>query len=204
MDRRGFIKLASAVSFSAVGAMSLNSCTSSNSTAETSATSSSSDNANSNKVIVVMPPTSEPAAGFDPLIAWGCGEHMHEPLIQSTLVKTNVNLQFENDLATQYSSSEEGLVWAFDIREDAKFSDGNRLTAHDVAFTLNTASKMPASEVDLTMLDYAEAVTEFQVKIHLLKPFYPILYTLSVLGIVPAHAYGEGYGKSPVAVVDIF
>lgn len=33
-------------------------------------------------VIVAMSPSSEPAAGFNPCINWGCGEHCHEPLIQ--------------------------------------------------------------------------------------------------------------------------
>ena len=42
----------------------------------------------SKQVIVSMTPGSEPAAGFDPLVSWGCGEHVHEPLIQSTLIAT--------------------------------------------------------------------------------------------------------------------
>ena len=30
------------------------------------------------------------------------------------------------------------------------------------------------------------------------KPFNALLYTLAVVGIVPEHAYGEGYGANPV------
>ena len=36
------------------------------------------------EVIVTMPATSEPEAGFDPAYGWGAGEHVHEPLIQSS------------------------------------------------------------------------------------------------------------------------
>ena len=43
-------------------------------------------------VIIAMPPTSEPEAGFDPAYGWGAGEHMHEPLIQSTLTVTEADL----------------------------------------------------------------------------------------------------------------
>ena len=75
-------------------------------------------------VIVAMSPSSEPAAGFNPCINWGCGEHCHEPLIQSTLIRTNVDMEFENDLATDYSVSEDGLTWTFHIRDDVKFTDG--------------------------------------------------------------------------------
>ena len=43
-------------------------------------------------VVVAMDPNSEPASGFDPAFGWGAGEHVHEPLIQSTLTVTNTDL----------------------------------------------------------------------------------------------------------------
>ena len=61
------------------------------------------------EVIVTMPATSEPEAGFDPAYGWGAGEHVHEPLIQSTLTVTNKDLSIGMDLATDYSVSEDGL-----------------------------------------------------------------------------------------------
>lgn len=79
-------------------------------------------------VIVAMSPSSEPAAGFNPCINWGCGEHCHEPLIQSTLIRTNVDMEFENDLATDYSVSEDGMTWTFHIRDDVKFTDGDPIS----------------------------------------------------------------------------
>ena len=88
----------------------------------------------SSQVIVAMNTGSEPAAGFDPLVAWGCGEHVHEPLIQSTLITTDENLEFAGDLATEYSCTEDGLTWTFKLRDDARFSDGEPLDADDVAF----------------------------------------------------------------------
>ena len=45
-------------------------------------------------VVVVMSPTSEPEAGFDPAYGWGAGEHVHEPLIQSTLTITTACLLY--------------------------------------------------------------------------------------------------------------
>ena len=52
------------------------------------------------EVVVAMDPDSEPAAGFDPAYGWGAGEHVHEPLIQSTLTVTNPDLTIGYDLAT--------------------------------------------------------------------------------------------------------
>lgn len=150
------------------------------------------------QVVVAMSPSSEPAAGFDPLFAWGCGEHMHEPLIQSTLIATDEELNFVGDLAVEYFCSEDGLVWTFALRDDAVFSDGEPLTARDVAFTVNGVIANAASEADLSMVDNAVAVSDTVVELHLKRPHNALLYTLAVLGIVPEHAYGDDYGSHPV------
>ena len=150
------------------------------------------------QVIVAMNASSEPAAGFDPLVAWGCGEHVHEPLIQSTLVTTDENLEFKNDLATSYSCSYDGLTWTFTIRDDVRFSDGEPLTARDVAFTVNSIVASDAAQADLSMVEEAVALSDTVVELRLSKPYNALLYTLAVLGIVPEHAYGDGYGAAPI------
>lgn len=152
----------------------------------------------STQVVIAMNPTSEPAAGFDPLVAWGCGEHVHEPLIQSTLITTDEDLNFVNDLATDYLCSSDGLVWTFTIRDDVVFSDGEPLSARDVAFTVNGVIDSAMSEADLSMVDRAVAMSDTVVELHLNKPHNALLYTLAVLGIVPEHAYGPEYGRNPI------
>ena len=152
----------------------------------------------SKQVIVSMTPGSEPAAGFDPLVSWGCGEHVHEPLIQSTLIATTTELGFQNDLATSYEASADGLTWTFAIRDDVKFTDGQPLTARDVAFTLNGIRNAEASECDLSMMKEAVATDDTTVEISLDKPFNALLYTLAVIGIVPEHAYDDSYGDHPI------
>lgn len=150
------------------------------------------------QVTVSMPVTSEPDAGFDPFVSWGCGEHVHEPLIQSTLLTTKADMGFENDLATAYSCSDDGLTWTFTIRTDAKFTNGKPVTAHDVAYTINGVASNEASECDLTMVDKAVAVDDETCEIHLNKPFNALLYTLAVIGIVPDGGHDADYGSNPV------
>ncbi|MEE0703317.1 ABC transporter substrate-binding protein [Collinsella sp.] len=168
------------------------------SSGEASGSGSSIDSSGRSQVVVAMNATSEPAAGFDPLVSWGCGEHVHEPLIQSTLVTTDEQLNIVSDLATEYLCSDDGLVWTFTIRDDVLFTDGEPLTARDVAFTVNGVIQSSASEADLSMVDTAVAVSDTVVELHLNKPYNALLYTLAVLGIVPEHAYGEGYGAKPI------
>ena len=117
-------------------------------------------------VIVTMPSTSEPEAGFDPVYGWGAGEHVHEPLIQSTLTTTTADLKIGKDLATDYSVSEDGLTWTVTIRNDVKFTDGEPLTASDVAFTYNLCVQN-SSVNDFTMLKEAVALDDTTVEFHM-------------------------------------
>ena len=159
--------------------------------------SASAENAEKTEVVVTMPPTSEPSSGFDPAYGWGAGEHVHEPLIQSTLVRTNTELEIENDLATEYGCSEDGLTWTVKLREDVTFSDGEPLTAEDVAFTYNTCRSV-SSVNDFTMLKEAVAVDDYTVEFHMNEPYSIWPYTMAVVGIVPEHAYDENYGQNPI------
>lgn len=148
-------------------------------------------------VIVTMPSTSEPEAGFDPVYGWGAGEHVHEPLIQSTLTTTTADLKIGKDLATDYTVSEDGLTWTVTIRSDVKFTDGEPLTASDVAFTYNLCTQN-SSVNDFTMLKEAVAVDDTTVEFHMNTPFSIWPYTMAIVGIVPEHAYDENYGQNPI------
>ena len=150
------------------------------------------------EVVVVMGPTSEPEAGFDPTFGWGAGEHVHEPLIQSTLTVTNADLTIGYDLATGMEVSDDGLTWTVTIRDDVSFTDGEPLTAADVAFTYNTV-KATSSVNDFTMLDSAEAADDTTVVFHMATPYSIWPYTMAIVGIVPEHAYDSAaYGSHPI------
>ena len=122
---------------------------------------------------------------------------MHEPLIQSTLTVTTADLKIANDLATEYSVSEDGLTWTVKIRDDVKFTDGEPLTAEDVAFTYNNV-KEKSTVNDFTMLKEAKAIDETTVEFDMETPFSIWPYTMAIVGIVPEHAYDENYGQNPV------
>lgn len=142
---------------------------------------------------VVIAIGSEPET-LDPTKGWG---HGNSPIVQSTLVKYTSELTFANDLATDYSLSEDGLTWTFTIRDDAYFTDGERVTASDVAFTLETA-KAAQGSVDLTYMASAEALDETTVAVTLLQPTSIFLNTVASVGIVPEHAYSKDYGRAPI------
>ena len=197
-SRRTFLR-AAGVSAAAVGFGGvLSACASNSNSGNSDAGAAMKSEEHASQVTVSMPASSEPAAGFDPFVSWGCGEHVHEPLIQSTLLTTTADMGFENDLATAYSCSDDGLTWTFAIRTDAKFTNGKALTAHDVVYTINGVANSEASECDLTMVDKAVAVDDETCEVHLNKPFNALLYTLAVIGIVPDGGHGSDYGTNPI------
>jgi len=136
----------------------------------------------------------EPDDGFDPTTGWG---RYGSPLFQSTLLTRDNDLNIINDLATDYTISEDGLTWTYQIREDVKFSDDTPLTAADVVFTYETAAKS-GSVVDLGVLASAKAADDYTVEFKLNKPQSTFLYTTAALGIVPKASYGSDYAQNPV------
>jgi len=149
--------------------------------------------ADAGKDSVVIAIGSEPET-LDPTKGWG---HGNSPIVQSTLVKYTSELNFENDLAVDYKLSDDGLTWTFTIRDDAYFTDGEKVTAEDVAFTLETA-KASNGSFDLTYMESAVAQDETTVVITLSRPTSIFLNTLASVGIVPEHAYNDDYGMNPI------
>lgn len=136
----------------------------------------------------------EPDEGFDPTLGWG---RYGSPLFHSTLLRRNADLEIENDLATGYEVSDDGLTWTVDLRTDATFTDGEPVTSADVAYTFNTAATQ-GGLTDVTALDRAEAIDEDTVELRLDEPRSTFINRLVSLGIVPEHAHDQGYAQAPV------
>jgi peptide/nickel transport system substrate-binding protein len=132
--------------------------------------------------------------GWDPVTGWG---RYGSPLFQSTLFKRDSNLAVISDLATGYEVSDDALTWTVTIRDDAVFSDGEKLTASDVAFTFRQ-TKESGSVVDLSVLAEVKALDDYTVEFNLERPHSAFISILVSTGIVPEHAYESNYAENPV------
>lgn len=141
---------------------------------------------------------SEVTVGFsgDPETWDPCGGFGYSPLF-STLVKVNGENKLENDLATEYAMSDDGLTWTFKIRDGVTFSNGEKLDAEDVAFTFST-TKEKATYVDLTMMESCRALDASTVEFKMTKPCVTFIYTVAGTGIVPKDSYNENFGMEPI------
>ena len=137
---------------------------------------------------------SEPEGGFDPINGWG---RYGSPLFQSTLLKRNQDMNIINDLATGYEVSEDGLTWTVNIREDAKFSDGQPLTSEDVVFTFEKLMES-SSTVDLTFVDSVTSKSDYSLEFKLKSPRSTFISNLIATGIVPKKSYTSEYYQNPI------
>ncbi|MDR0446460.1 MAG: ABC transporter substrate-binding protein [Oscillospiraceae bacterium] len=135
-------------------------------------------------------------SGFDPLVTAGHGSYV--PLLFSTLVALDADVNVIPDLAESYEVSEDALTYTFKLRSDARFTDGEPVKVSDVLFSLQTIMET-ASEIDLSVIDSVAAGAEGDTVIITLKhPQSTFILTMSGIGIAPEHLYGAGFAQSPV------
>ena len=114
-------------------------------------------------------------------------------------------------LAESWTTSEDGLVWEFKLRQDVYFQNGIQLTAHDYAWTFNRdidpEISSPAAGPILGDVSKIEAVDDFTLRITLMQPNYPLLYGLADPGYMQPickqtfEEMGEdAYSRNPVSV----
>jgi peptide/nickel transport system substrate-binding protein len=85
---------------------------------------------------------------FRSLGGYDATANLYEPLIAQKLVPgeegefigTN---EFEGAVAESFEVSEDGTVFTFRLKEDAKFADGTPITAHDYKYTFDRAMQGP-------------------------------------------------------------
>ena len=139
----------------------------------------------------------EPEFGFDPMHGWGYHDSGTEPLIQSTILKRDKDNNFVNDLATDYDISSDFKTYTVTIRDDVNFTDGNKLTAKDVAFSYNKAKEL-GEGADLSSMNEAKADGN-KVVFTLNKSDSTFINKLTDVGIVPESGYNEdSYGQNPI------
>ncbi|MEA5023685.1 Oligopeptide-binding protein AppA [bioreactor metagenome] len=107
------------------------------------------------------------------------------------LLRVNPDSNYEGDMATDWSISDDSLVYTYKLRENVRFSDGSDFTADDVVFTYTTVKENQAhnENVDLTKLASVKALNDYTVEFTLSEPYSPFLDTTACLGIVPSDSY---------------
>ncbi|HEX7949640.1 MAG TPA: peptide ABC transporter substrate-binding protein [Candidatus Limnocylindrales bacterium] len=78
------------------------------------------------------------ATSVSPLTAHSQADRDLVALVFSGLVRNGPDGTIVPDLARQWTVDSTGAVWTFELRSDARWQDGEPVTAEDVAFTIRT------------------------------------------------------------------
>lgn len=132
---------------------------------------------------------------FDPKKRWGV--HNNANILHSTLLKKTAKIEFVGDLSKNYTVSDDGLTWSFEIFDNHVFSNGEKLTAEDVKFTYDTMKK-DSGQHDLSFVEQVDVPGPDQVTFKLSRPMSTFVSQLSEIGIVPRKHYNDNYSTNPI------
>jgi peptide/nickel transport system substrate-binding protein len=112
-------------------------------------------------------------------------------MIYETLFRLNLDGQFVGDLVQNWSTSEDGLSVTMQITDKAKWSDGEPLTAQDVAFTMNLYKSREDSSKSgrAAVIASVEVVDDYNFIMHLESAQANLPDKLSELYILPQHIW---------------
>jgi len=136
-----------------------------------------------------------------PLISTDAYAANVQSYVQESLITRNPDtLAWEGLVAKNWTVSEDGLTISFDLRDDVSFSDGQPLTAEDVAFTftfiMTDAIQAPRDRAYLEKIQSVKADGKDRVTFVFKEPYFEALSLAGGMNIMPKHFY-EPYLKEP-------
>ncbi|MCK4938065.1 MAG: ABC transporter substrate-binding protein [Methanosarcinales archaeon] len=128
-----------------------------------------------------------------PYLAYGRGPgYLRMHFIFDTLVWKDETSDLIPLLAEDWEYIPEEKTYIFNLVKNAKWHDGEPVTANDVAFTIEYMKKHPYGWVVLDSVDRAEAIDEHTVKIYMNGPYAPFMEDIGgTMPILPEHIWKD-------------
>lgn len=129
---------------------------------------------------------------INPLLANSDADRDLTAVVYSGLLRNNGKGELVPSLADRYEISDNGLTYTFYLKDDLRWSDGTRISADDVLFTIslvkdpNYRSVLRPNWEGVTIEKKDEKIIEFK----LAKPYAPFLENTTI-GILPKHVWQD-------------
>lgn len=156
------------------------------------------------KTDIVVGAVAEPEKSPDPIMDGSLAGYNYYYNVFDQLTALDPAGKIVPRLATKWTSSPDFRTWTYSLRTDAKFTDGEPVTAQDVAFTYNEILAHNDSDnfSYMEQLQSVSAVDDHTVKFSLNAPFSPWPSITTAVSIVPEKVYkqlgSEGFAKAPI------
>lgn len=123
-------------------------------------------------------------------------------VLESLLTRDPQTLEWLGLLARSWQVSDDGLEFTFQMHPEARFSDGEPLTAHDVAFTfdfiMNPRIAAPRERAYYSKIESVTATGPHEVVFRFREPYFNALSLAGGLAVLPQHFYAP-YLENPEA-----
>ncbi|WBW96352.1 peptide-binding protein [Oceanirhabdus sp. W0125-5] len=155
---------------------------------------------------------SSPTGVFSPILTDTTYDDAVIALTYSSLLKFDKNLNLISDLAEEYEVSDDNLSITFKLRKDAKWHDGEKVTADDIAFTFTSIAHKDYAgsrygdvekikgtkayhEGKSEKIEGIQVIDENTIMIEFEEVYSPALNNIGTMGIIAKHVWE----KVPVA-----
>ena len=134
---------------------------------------------------------------FNPAVQSGIATMAPGAHIFASLVRSDADWKIHPYLATNWSTSADGLSVTFKLRTDATFHDGKPVTSADVKFSIETQKANHPFKTSLGAVSGVDTPDAHTVIVRLKHPHPALLLAMStvIVPIIPKHIYGDG--KNP-------
>ncbi len=131
--------------------------------------------------LVITDMSFDSAKTLDPHQASAAGSMRYVENMYNTLLryKKGTYGELEEDLAKDYSVSEDGKVYTFNLQQGVKFHNGDELTAEDVKYSVNRIIDQEVRASHFDALEEIQTPDQYTVKFVLEKPVAPFLTFLA-------------------------
>lgn len=125
---------------------------------------------------------------FSPSMLHGTRGFIYEPLMLNTPMRPGESMPW---LAESQEFSDDGTVVTFNLREGVTWTDGEELTADDVAFTFNMMVEHPATNTNARPIVEAVATGDLTAEVTFESPQFAYAAAIGNTLIVPEHVWSE-------------
>lgn len=147
--------------------------------------------------LAVIAAVSADPGHLNPAITTGAPTHAVADSLFNGLLALDARGEPQPDLAVRWSLSEDGLRARFELAKEARWHDGQPVTAEDVKFTFETVLLRHHARTRASLgpvLDGVDAIDPATVEFRFKRPYPALLQQLDVTEapILPRHVYGNG------------
>ncbi len=119
--------------------------------------------------------------------------YVQDYVLESLLARSPQTLEWEGLLARDWQISDDGLTIEFSLRDNLGFSDGEPLTADDVAFTyefiMDDRIAAPRHRATMEKISQVVAIDDKRVRFEFSEPYFEGLGLAGEMKILPRHFY---------------